>query len=225
MIDSEGEDNLRRITLARPERRNALTTDGLASLRDAIEAAEEPVLALSGAGEAFCAGADLDQVDALDSESAADFAALGQDVARALATYDGVTVAAIDGAVRGGGLELALACDMRVCTPSSTFAATGVTIGLLGAWGGTVRLPEVVGAGVAADLSLTGRVIDAEEAERMGLVSQVRADPMGVAEEIAGHDPAAVRAIAARLRDDGAVSACEARERDAFVRLAGERNS
>lgn len=225
VITSERNDDVRWLTLDRPERRNALTPAGLDGLATAIEAAEEPVLCLRGAGEAFCAGADLDVVDDLAGDDAADFAARGQDVARTLANYDGATVAAIDGATRGGALDLALACDVRVCTPRSTFAASGVSIGLLGAWGGTVRLPAVVGPSAARDLSLSGRVIDAEEARRVGLVSRVVDDPGAVAREIAANDSAAVRTIARRLEDDASIDAREERERAAFADLVRRRNS
>lgn len=223
VIESAASDGVRWLTLERPERRNALTRSGMEDLATAIERAEEAVLCLQGAGAAFCAGADLDVVDALVGDTAADFAGLGQDVARALASYDGATVAAIDGATRGGGLELALACDVRACTPASSFAATGVTIGLLGAWGGTVRLPEVVGAGEAADLALSGRVVDAEQALRTGLVSRVVEEPDAVAREIADNDPAAIRAVADRLRDDAPVETREQRERQAFAALVRRR--
>lgn len=124
------------VEISRPDRRNALTEEALSELRDAIEAAKTAVLSLEGAGSAFCAGADLGTVDTLDGSDARAFARQGQAVADALARYDGATVAAIDGPARGGGVELALGCDVRVCTPRSTFAESGVTLGLFGAWGG-----------------------------------------------------------------------------------------
>jgi enoyl-CoA hydratase/carnithine racemase len=210
------------LTLDRPERRNALTRDGLAALTDAVEDASTPVLALRGAGEAFCAGADLEVVGDLDTrQDATSFAAAGQAVANALAGYDGATVAAIDGAARGGGLELALACDCRVCSPSATFAESGVDHGLFGAWGGTARLPAIVGPSVASDMALTGRVLDAEAARETGLVSRVQDDPVALAREIATKDSEAIRRIAALYRGPPA-SDQEAREQAAFAALVSE---
>jgi enoyl-CoA hydratase/carnithine racemase len=212
------------VTLDRPERRNALTREGLDELRAAIEDATAPVLFLHGAGEAFCAGADLDVVDGLDEEAASTFAAQGQNVTRALADYDGATVAGVDGAARGGGVELALACDVRVCTPDATLAESGVALGLFGAWGGTARLPQVVGRGVAMDVALSGRVLDSQEARAVGLVSRIVDHPRTVAEEIAANDADAVRGVAELLRQSGDSGSQEARERAVFADLVAKRS-
>lgn len=227
MITTATADGIRTITVDRPARRNALTSEGLEELRTAVAAATEPVLVLRGAGDAFCAGADLDEVAGLDgADVARAFARRGQEVARALATYDGAVVAAIDGPARGGGVELALACDVRACTERSTFGEPGVALGLFGAWGGTARLPAVVGRGVALDLALSGLSVDAVEAHRIGLVSRVLEDPTRVAREIADNDDRAVRTIAGLLgerpAEDGTTAAIEAqerREREAFADL------
>ena len=171
MIRTHSTDLIQRITLDRPERRNALTPEGLDQLLQAINETEEPVIYLSGAGSAFCAGADLGVVEELDDGRR--FAERGQRTARAISDTESVVVAGIDGPARGGGLELALACDVRVATPDATFGEPGVTLGLFGAWGGTVRLPHIVGQGEAMDLVLSSRAIDAEEALRIGLVSRI----------------------------------------------------
>jgi enoyl-CoA hydratase/carnithine racemase len=209
------------IRLDRPERRNALTPEGLEALATAVEAATAPVVYLSGAGSAFCAGADLDVVRDLEEPDAAEFAALGQRVARTLETYDGAVVAGIDGAARGGGVELALACDLRVATPDATFAETGVKLGLFGAWGGTARLPEIVGQGEALDLALSGRTVDAEAALRMGLVTRLTDDPRAVADELAAVDHDALRRLKSLVRDDVDQATTEQREREAFADLVG----
>ena len=223
MIDVESREGIRVVRFARPKRRNALTPAGLDEVAAAIEAASEPVVLLEGEGEAFCAGADLDTVAALDSEEAARaFAAHGQRVAQTIETAAPVTIAGVDGAARGGGLELALACDLRVATPSATFGEPGVTFGLFGAWGGTVRLPEIVGLGNAMDIGLSGRVLDAEEARQMGLVSQIVTDPQTVAKELAGNEPDAMTVVAERLRDDRSVKAQERAEAAAFAALVQE---
>lgn len=219
MIRSTVDSDCRTLTFDRPERRNALTRDGLDDLAAAVNEATEPVLYLHGAGDAFCAGADLDVVAGLDTDDAAVFAEHGQRVANAISAYDGAVVAGIDGPARGGGVELALACDVRVATPDATLAETGVALGLFGAWGGTARLPAIVGQGNALDLGLSGRTIDAREAQRIGLVSRIVDDPSAVAEEIAANDPAAITAIKRRIRDSADPATQEEREATAFAGL------
>jgi enoyl-CoA hydratase len=224
MIGTHRAGAVRTITLDRPGSRNALTREGLAALRDVVAAAETPVLYLTGAGEAFCAGADLGVVESLSASTAVEFARQGQAAATALATYDGAVVAGIDGAARGGGVELALACDLRVATPDATFAESGVSLGLFGAWGGTARLPAVVGEGQALDLALSGRVVDAGEAAAMGLVSRVVAEPRGVATTLADHDAAALRTVKRLVRGDADTSSAGDWEAAAFGRLIARRN-
>ena len=210
---------VRTVTLDRPEARNALTMAALEELERAVAETDEPVLAVRGAGEAFCAGADLDLVADLDPDGADALARRGQDVARAIESSEAATVAAIDGPAVGGGLELALACDLRAATPRSTFGEPGVTFGLFGAWGGTIRLPRVVGEGNALDLALSGRTIDAETAREMGLVSRVVDEPGDVVAELADNPPETVAALKSRLRDDADVETRERREAEAFAEL------
>ncbi|WP_254272946.1 enoyl-CoA hydratase/isomerase family protein [Haloarcula marina] len=219
MVRTTADGDVRVVTLDRPERRNALDREALRELAATVDAAAEPVIYLRGEGEAFCAGADLTVVEALDGESAREFAALGQRVATTLESYDGAVVAGIDGAARGGGVELALACDLRVATPEATFAETGVKLGLFGAWGGTRRLPRVVGEGDAMDLALSGRTVDAEAALRMGLVSRLVDDPRSVADELAAVDHRALRSLKRRMRDETDQRTGDERERAAFASL------
>lgn len=220
MIETTIEERVAYLTLDRPQRRNALTVAGLDALETTIESLDTPVVCLRGAGSAFCAGADLATVADLDSEEAEAFARRGQQVANAIEGSAAVVVAAIDGAARGGGVELALACDVRVATPKATFAETGVRLGLFGAWGGTHRLPAVVGLGDALDLAVSGRVIDAEEALRIGLVSRIVEEPEDVAVSLTENDPAALRVVKERLRDDAPPAQQDRREAEAFADLA-----
>ncbi|MFB6236517.1 MAG: enoyl-CoA hydratase/isomerase family protein [Halopenitus sp.] len=217
MIRSSRDGDVRVVTIDRPARRNALRPADLDALAAAIEDAEEPVVLLRGAGDAFCAGADLDVVAALDDPEA--FARHGQRVANAIESADPVVVAGVDGAARGGGVELALAADVRVATPDATFGEPGANFGLFGAWGGTVRLPRIMGEGEAMDFALSGRVLDAEEAKRTGLVSRVLPDPATVAHEIAGNAPDALRVLQVRLRDRRPQSTQEDAEATAFAEL------
>ncbi|MFC7059426.1 enoyl-CoA hydratase/isomerase family protein [Halovenus salina] len=224
MIRTETDGPLRVVTLDRPDRRNALDPDGLDALSAAVEQATEPVVYLHGAGEAFCAGADLSVVSELDREEAVAFAEHGQQVARTLETYDGVVVAGIDGAARGGGVELALACDIRVGTPEATLSESGVSLGLFGAWGGTARLSRIVGETVAMDISLSGRVLSGTEAREVGLLSRVVEEPRAVATEIAANDAGALRTIKQRIRDDDSVETQETRAAAAFGNLIADSN-
>jgi len=135
-------------------------------------------------------------------------------VARTIEDSPAIVLAGIDGPARGGGLELALACDVRVGTPESTYGEPGVSFGLFGAWGGTVRLPRVLGEGDALEFALSGRSVDAEEALRMGLISRIADDPRSVAEEIADNATDVLPVLKRRIRDDrerATQERCEAR--------------
>ena len=202
MVRIDDDDNLRVVTLDRPERRNALTRATLSDLADAVADTDAPVVYLRGAGEAFCAGADLSVVAELaDDGDVESFVRRGRATADAIASASSVVVAGVDGPARGGGVELALACDLRMATPAATFAEPGVEFGLFGAWGGTARLPEIVGLGDALDLSLSGRVLDAEAAHRIGLVSRVVDRPGAVARALTDNDALAMKRLKRRLRD------------------------
>jgi enoyl-CoA hydratase len=161
------------LTIDRPERRNAVDAPTARALREGLarfEADDEArVLVLTGAGgEAFCAGADLKAMD-LDVDDPA--GPMG--FSRLAASKP--TIAAIDGWCLAGGLELALWCDLRLATPASTFGCFERRWGVPLIDGGTQRLPRVVGLGRALDLILTGRPVDAAEAERIGLLTAVTA--------------------------------------------------
>ncbi|MFC4358185.1 enoyl-CoA hydratase/isomerase family protein [Halobium salinum] len=219
MVRTTAAGSVRVVTLDRPARRNALRPADLDDLEEAVTDADEPVVYLHGDGDAFCAGADLDTVADLSRDEAREFARHGQRVANAVESAEPVVVAGIDGAARGGGVELALACDVRVATPDATFAEPGVRFGLFGAWGGTVRLPRVLGEGDAMDLALSGRVVAADEAKRLGLVSRVVSDPREVAEEVAANRADALTAVKELLRDPRSQARREQAEAAAFATL------
>jgi len=210
---------LTELTLDDPARRNALGSDDLEEFREIVEAIDTPVTYVSGSGSAFCAGADLDEVGDLNELRARVFARAGQRAFRAIERSNSVFVAGIDGPARGGGVELALACDLRVATPEASFAEPGVQLGIFGAWGGTIRLPRVVGAGNALDLSLSGRAVDAQEALRMGLISQIVEDPETVAVDLTEFPADALMEIKHRVRDDDPYDTQASEEAAAFGRL------
>jgi enoyl-CoA hydratase len=158
------------ITIDRPDRRNAIDAATAVALRHALgtfEADEEArVLVLTGSGEAFCAGADLKALD-LDVDDP------GGPLGFTRLTPSKPAIAAIDGWCLAGGLELALWCDLRIATPRSVFGCFERRWGVPLVDGGTQRLPRVLGMGRALEMILTGRPVEAEEAERIGLVNEL----------------------------------------------------
>jgi enoyl-CoA hydratase/carnithine racemase len=220
MIRVEETGGVRVVTIDRPAKRNALTPEMLSELRTAVGEATTPVVHLTGTEGVFSAGADFETVAAAAKTSSAEtFIRHGQETMTAIADAESVVVAGVDGPARGGGVELALACDIRVATSSATFAETGVKLGLFGAWGGTHRLPAVVGLGDAMDLSLSGRTLDAEEAHRIGLVQRIVEDPLSVSHQLVTHDAAALQTLKGRLRAHERVEEQERGEREAFATL------
>src|SRR3954447_12321763 len=163
------------LTIDRPDRRNAIDAATAAALRQGLAAFEADeaarVLVLTGSGEAFCAGADLKALD-LDVDDP------GGPLGFTRLTPSKPTIAAIDGWCLAGGLELALWCDLRLATPRSVFGCFERRWGVPLVDGGTQRLPRVVGMGRALEMILSGRPVEAEEAERIGLVNEL-VEPRG----------------------------------------------
>jgi len=132
------------------------------------------VVVLTGAGErAFAAGADIKYMSGLAVEEAKEWGELGQNVGQLLETIPKPSIAAVNGFALGGGCELALACDFRYAASTAKLGQPEVNLGIIPGWGGTQRLARVCGVGVAKELILTGRTVDAEGALRIGLVNAV----------------------------------------------------
>jgi enoyl-CoA hydratase/carnithine racemase len=125
----------------------------------------------TGAGDVFASGADIRELQLLTPDSAREFALRGQRLMRKIADAPQLTVAAVNGYCMGGGLDLALACDLRVASPSAVFAHPGARLGIITGWGGTQRLPRVVGAALAVEMFATARRLSSSEAYEYGLVS------------------------------------------------------
>ncbi|MDF1563456.1 MAG: enoyl-CoA hydratase-related protein [Deltaproteobacteria bacterium] len=165
-------------TLNRPAARNALSRDTRRELESLVEAvAHKPLVRsviITGAGDqAFCAGADLKERRGMSEDEVRTWL---HDLRRTLGAIEAspkVFIAALNGAAFGGGLELALACDLRVAARKVMMGLTETRLAIIPGGGGTQRLPRLVGLGAARDLILTGRKVDAEEALRMGLVERV----------------------------------------------------
>ena len=171
-------DGVATVTLNRPDKLNALNRDTMAELADAFTRVRDDVairgLIVTGAGEkAFVAGADIKELAVLSPVEAQALAQRGQAIFRTLETMQKPSVAAINGFALGGGLELAMSCAIRVSSPAAKFGQPEVKLGILPGYGGTQRLPRLVGRGRALDLLISGDMIDSAEAHRIGLVNYV----------------------------------------------------
>jgi enoyl-CoA hydratase len=166
-----------KVTLNTPETYNALTKEMVDELYEVFEKIEEipAVVAavVTGAGKAFAAGADISTFLNSDQESARAMSKLGQKVYERIASSRAAVIAAVNGVAFGGGLELALCCDIRVASEKAKFGAQEAVWGLLPGWGGTQRLPWIVGRSDAMKILLTGEIFDAAAAYRMGMLSDV----------------------------------------------------
>lgn len=170
------------VTVNRPEKLNALSSDVVLELKDAFEriAADRAVRAaiVTGAGEkAFVAGADINELAVLSAVEAREFALRGQRVFRLLETCGKPIVAAVNGYALGGGCELAMACTVRFASENARFGQPEVKLGIIPGYGGTQRLPRLVGRGRALEMMLSGEPVSAAEAHRIGLVNAVVPQP------------------------------------------------
>jgi len=165
------------ITINRPKALNALNAETMDQLRRTLleVRSDDSVrgLILTGAGRAFVAGADVGEIASLSGEGAVRFARRGQHVFGLIEQLGKPVIAAVNGFALGGGCELALACSMRVASEAAVFGLPEVTLGLIPGYGGTQRLARLVGKGIATEIAVTGRKVDAEEAFRIGLVNRI----------------------------------------------------
>jgi enoyl-CoA hydratase len=172
------ENQIGTLTIARPKALNALDLQTLTELEALLEQVSKQddlrVLVLSGAGEkAFVAGADIKEMSQLTPLEAAAFAAWGQRILSRLESLGKPSIAAINGFALGGGLELALACTFRIAAITAKMGLPEITLGLIPGFGGTQRLPRLIGRGRALELILTGEMVDATRAAEIGLVHRV----------------------------------------------------
>ena len=172
----EQNEGVAELTLNRPQKYNALSRE----LRKALVGAlydlggqhRPPVLILTGAGKAFTAGLDLKELSETGISSGADGDPPEIDVVRTMGAYPAPIIGAVGGVAVTGGFEIALACDLLIASTEARFADTHARVGILPGWGLSQRLPRLIGIGRAKELSLTGNYIDAEAAERWGLVKR-----------------------------------------------------
>ena len=200
----ETRERITTLTINRPNSLNALSYGTLEEIRDALirikKDSETKVVLITGKGEkAFIAGADLKELALLDPISGKEIARKGQDLFLFMEELGKPTIAVVNGLALGGGLELALACTMRIASKTAKLGQPEVKLGILPGYGGSQRLPRLCGKGIAHELILTGEMITAEEALRIGLVNRVVepgeliATAEAIAKKIAANAPLAVQ--------------------------------
>ncbi|CAN5668673.1 hypothetical protein BH20ACI4_BH20ACI4_15340 [soil metagenome] len=168
------------IKFNRPEIRSPLSVFVLNLLEEILDEAakdnEIKKIILTGKDGVFASGADLREIAALTADSAREFAIRGQRLMNKISSLDKTTIAAVNGFCFGGALDLALSCDKRIATPNAEFSHPGVSLGIITGWGGTQRLPRLVGEANALEMFLTAKRVSAEEALKIGLIDAVSED-------------------------------------------------
>lgn len=205
LVELQIDGKIASIVLRREKQLNALNQALLAQLSqvldDVAQNEEVRVVILRGEGRAFAAGADISEMAGMSVIEADAFARLGQAVLNQLETLTKPTIALVHGFALGGGMEMAMACDIRLTAEGTKFGQPEVTLGVIPGFGGSQRLPRIVGQGNALRLLLAGDLIDAEEAHRIGLVSEVApqeellAKGQKLAEKLAGLAPKALQFV------------------------------
>ena len=170
------------IRFNRPEIRSPLSIFVLEELHEildgAIDNAALQTIVFTGVADVFASGADLREIAAVNGEMARAFALRGQNLMNKIAAAGQITIAAVNGFCFGGALDLALACNQRIAAPSAVFSHPGVNLGIITGWGGTQRLPRLVGEAAALEMFLTAKRVDANEALRIGLIDVIKENPL-----------------------------------------------
>jgi enoyl-CoA hydratase len=170
------------IRFNRPQIRNPLSIFVLEELHqifdEIVNNATLRKIIFTGAADVFASGADLREIAKITKETAPEFAMRGQSLMNKIAFARQTTIAAVNGFCFGGALDLALACDKRVASPNAVFSHPGVNLGIITGWGGTQRLPRLIGEASALEMLMTAERIDANEARRIGLVDEINENPL-----------------------------------------------
>ncbi len=205
ILKTQSQDGILTITISRPEALNALNTKFFGEMDHLLDAVAQDnsvkVIVLTGEGKAFVAGADIAEMVDKNSSEGTQFSLRGQGVFRKMEKMDKPIIAAINGFALGGGLELALACDIRLASAKAKFGQPEVNLGLIPGFAATQRLPRLIGMGNALWLLMSAEMIDAAEALRIGLVQKVfepealMDSAMEMAKLIASKGPIAVKKI------------------------------
>lgn len=215
MINAHVADGIATLELNRPEVRNAINREVAQQMSATLDAWAErddvrAVVVCGAGGKAFAAGADIAELKQRTHVQA--FLSWAAKAFQQLEDFPRPTIAALDGFALGGGLELALACDLRVASKSAKIGMPEVSLGIFPSAGGTWRLPRAVGLGRARELIFTGRIVDATEAAQWGLFESLvetdaRAEAMRIAKLIAANDPLAVQVAKVSLNAHARVNA------------------
>lgn len=197
------EDNIGILSINRPKALNALNTQVLKELNEAIDMVSDDdevhILIITGEGRAFVAGADIAEMKDMNSSEAREFAKLGSGTFRKIELMEKPVIAAVNGFALGGGCELSMCCDIRIASDKAKFGQPETGLGIIPGFAGTQRLSRLVGTGKAKELIYTADMIDAGEAEKIGLVNKVvpvdelMNEAMNMAKNIASKGQIAVR--------------------------------
>lgn len=187
IVETRGHTALIRIN--RPAERNSLSVSTLQELDATLSALtlrdDISAIIFTGTGDVFSAGANIRELQTLTPATARIFAEHGQQLFQKIADAPQLTIAAINGYCIGGGLDLALACDVRIASPDAVFAHPGARLGIITGWGGTQRLPRLIGTARALEMFMTARHVMSAEAHTIGLVNRVSDDVVECALEAA----------------------------------------
>ena len=219
-ITEERRESFTIIRLNRPDKFNALSREMILALSDVFKTIEsEPNLRaviLTGSGDkAFCAGTDITELTELDEERAPQISERGQNLCNQIETCPIPVIAAVNGIAAGGGCELALACHLRIASPSAQFSLPETKLGAIPAYGGTQRLARAIGEGRALEMMLTGRTVEAKEALQFGLINHIApagellAQAQSLAQEISKLAPLAIRACLEAVIEGNELSLAE----------------
>ena len=215
LIIKEINNHIAWLTINRPEAMNAMNQKVINELESNIHSCVSDdsvgVIIISGSGEkAFIAGADIKKMQKMSSEEALVFGKSGQQLTLAIENSSKPVIAAVNGYALGGGCEISLACHIRVCSENAMFGQPEVLLGLLPGWGGTQRLPKIVGVGIANEIITTGRMIKSSEAKEIGLVNhcvtqdQLKTKCEEIANQILKNGPNAIaESLSCILHGDG----------------------
>lgn len=168
------------ITFNRPEIRSPLSVFVLNRLDEILDEAEKNSeinkIIFTGKADVFASGADLREIADVSSENAKEFALRGQRLMNKISASEKQTIAAVNGFCFGGALDLALACEKRIATQNAEFSHPGANLGIMTGWGGTQRLPRLIGEGLALEMFMTAKRVSAEEALQIGLIEKISED-------------------------------------------------
>ncbi len=238
LIIKEINNHIAWLTINRPEAMNAMNEEVIKELDSALHSSISDdsvgVINISGSGEkAFIAGADIKKMQKMSSKEALVFAKAGQQLTLAIENSPKPVIAAVNGYALGGGCEISLACHIRLCSDNAMFGQPEVLLGLLPGWGGTQRLPKIVGVGIANEIITTGRMIKSSEAKEIGLVNhvvpqdQLKTKCEEIANQILKNGPNAIAESLSCIRHGDGKATQDGLEEEAirFSKLFGKKES